>query len=479
MTDKPVSLGVIIGTRGIFNPEYTGISRLEISKLLNSLNMGMFILPENETPNGAVETLSDAAKYGDYFRKHQDDIDGIIVLLPNFGDEIGIIETIKRSRLDVPVLVQASNDILSKVDVKGRRDAFCGKISVCNNLYHHNIPFTDTSSHTVDIDSSEFRTDVMNFAAVCRVVKGMRNLRIGAIGARPAAFQTVRYSEKMLDRAGISVVTADLSEIISAAEKLDSASEPVTRKIQEIKSYGRIPDKIAGENIIKQARLSVAIDTWMKINEVQASAIQCWDSLEYNYGTAACLSMSMMGESGRPSACEVDVTGAVSMYALRLASGNAPGFLDWNNNYEGKQHLCVCTHCSNYPRSFIGTEIEISNLDILGNTIGPEKCFGAIKGKAAAGDFTFFRVSTDDNLGRIKTYVGEGVFTDDPFEMDGGIAVCNIPEMRKLMTHIVRNGFEHHVAMVRGRVSGILEEAVTRYLKWDLYSHTAGAVITT
>jgi L-fucose isomerase-like protein len=182
--------------------------------------------------------------------------------------------------------------------------------------------------------------------------------------------------------------------------------------------------------------------------------------------------MSMIGEKLMPSACEMDVAGAVSMYALLLASGNAPGFLDWNNNFDYSADTCVCTHCSNYPASFMGSELEISNLDILGNTIGADRCFGAIKGKVAPGDLTYFRISTDDRRGIIKAYLGEGEFTDDEYGMDGGIAVCRVNNLNTLLRHLTRNGFEHHVAMSRGSSADVLEEAVGRYLGWDLYRHS-------
>jgi L-fucose isomerase-like protein len=173
-----------------------------------------------------------------------------------------------------------------------------------------------------------------------------------------------------------------------------------------------------------------------------------------------------------PSACEVDVAGTVSMYALLLASGKIPGFLDWNNNYRDEQDKCVCTHCSNFPRSFMGRDIEISALDLLGVTLGQDRCFGAIKGHVAPGDMTYFRISTDDSIGVIKGYVGEGQFTDDPFDMDGGIAVCEVANLRELLAHICQNGYEHHVAMTRTYCADVLEEAIPKYLGWDLYRHT-------
>ena len=395
----------------------------------------------------------------------------MLVVLPNFGDEIGVVETLKYIEKSIPILVQASEDEPDKVSVKERRDAFCGKISVCNNLYQVGIPFTDTILHTENPDSSEFKEDLDRFVRICRVVKGLKKARIAAFGARPMAFRTVRFSEKLLDASGITVIPVDLSEIFAAALAMDDDSSEVKAKLSAIDDYGTIPDRIPLELVVRQAKLSVAIDQFMDHHDCQASAIQCWDSLQNNYGCASCLSMSMMGEIGQPSACEMDIAGTVSMYALTLASGCPSGFLDWNNNFGREPDVCVCTHCSNYPKSFMGTDVEISELDILGATLGPEKCFGAVKGHVAAGPMTYFRISTDDRKGVIKAYLGEGDIVDRNFPMDGGIAIVQVPELRKLLGHICTEGFEHHVAMVRGQVASVLEETMNKYLGWELYCH--------
>ncbi len=471
MIDKKITFGVIVGTRGLFNPKLAQEGRKQLETQLGALGYDHVILPAEATEHGAVETYAHARQCAELFRRRRDDIDGVIVVLPNFGDELGVVQTLDMAKLDVPVLVQACNDRLDALDISGRRDAFCGKISVCNNLYQYNIPFTDTTEHTCDIDSKEFAWDLDFFARVCRVVRGLRTARIGAIGARPAAFQTVRYSEKLLQDSGITVVPVDLSDIFARAGALDARAAGVKQKLGEIMAYGTVPNDVPEENVLRQARLSVIIDEWMAENECDASAVQCWTSVQNNYGCATCLSMSLMGENGRPSACEVDVAGAVSMYALLLASGKVPGFLDWNNNYANQRNKCVCTHCSNFPRSFIGRDIEISPLDLLGGTLGRDKCFGAIKGHVAAGDMTYFRISTDDTMATIKAYVGEGRFTDDPFDMDGGIAVCEVTRLRELLSHICQNGFEHHVAMARTHCAGVLDEATSKYLGWDLYRH--------
>jgi L-fucose isomerase-like protein len=471
MMQKKITFGVIVGTRNIFNAQLAVAEREKLLSLLEKLGFG-YVIPDAEaTAAGAIETRADAKICAELFKAHRDAIDGIIVVLPNFGDELGIIQTLEMAKLNVPVLVQACNDQIDKVDVKSRRDAFCGKISVCNNLVQYKIPFTDTTEHTCDIDGRTFAEDVKYFAAVCRVVKGLRNARVGAFGTRPAAFQTVRYSEKILQNSGITVVPIDLSEIIFRSMRIDAAAFDVKEKLASIKDYGKIPVDVNAECVLRQAKLSVVFDELMKENELDASAIQCWSSIENNYGCATCLSMSMMGERYMPSACETDVTGAVSMYALLLAGGNVPALLDWNNNFGTVPDKCVCTHCSNYPKSFMGNEIGISKLDVLGTVINREKCFGAIKGKVAAGPMTFFRISTDDTKGQISSYLGQGEFTDDAFGMDGGIAVCEVKGLRNLLGYICKNGFEHHVAMARTHSAKVLNEAVSRYLGWNLYYH--------
>lgn len=464
------SFGVIIATRNIFNYKLAVEAREKVLGKLEQMGFGAVILPTSETPTGNIEGYVDAVKCADYFKKNAEKIDGILVILPNFGDELGVVNSIKLSGLNVPVLVQACDDDNNKVDVKSRRDAYCGKLSVCNNFYQYGIKFTDTTYHTYSLDSKEFTYDLIKFAGICRVVKGLSNLRVGAIGTRPIGFQTMRFSEKILQKNGITVIPVDMSEIIADAEKIDYKDPAVTTKVGDIQEYGTCG--IASHHkIAKQARFGLAVEKWIEAHDIHISALQCWESIEKNYGCAACVTMSMMGEKFMPSACEVDVAGTISMYALALAAQTPSAILDWNNNFAEDRDKVVCTHCSNYPKSFFQSDIEIGSLDVLGTVLGSEDTFGAIKGKVAAGKMTYFRISTDDSKGIIKTYLGEGNMTDDPYGMDGGIAVCEIPNLQNLMKYLCKNGFEHHVAMVRGHVSEILEEAIGNYLGWEIYKH--------
>lgn len=470
MTHKPITLGVIVGNRDFFPDQLITEGRADILKLLGEEGINAVILDEDATKLGAVETWEHAKKCAALFKQHQDDIDGILVCLPNFGDEKGIAETIKLSGLRVPILVQAYPDDLNQLIPSRRRDAFCGKISVCNNLYQYGYPYTVTEQHTVHPLSDSFRTDLRKFTGVCRVVKGLKNARLGAVGARPNAFNTTRYSEKLLQFFGISVQTIDLSDVFGPARKLADDDARVAERIARITAYVNTHG-VPSPSLLKMAKIGVILDDWMAKLDITASAIQCWDSLQLNYGVNVCTLMSMMSEQLMPSACEVDITGVVSMYALQLASGTPSALVDWNNNYADDPDKCVLFHCGNWAKSFFGPEFKMEYAPILGSTLGDENTFGVVSGRTPAGPFSYARVTTDDRHGVIKAYVGDGMFVDDPLDTFGSRAVVQVPDLQALMRHICKNGFEHHAAMNASHAAATLAEAFETYFDWEVYHH--------
>lgn len=465
------TFGVIITNRSFFPDHLVLTAREKLLKSLAAWGHTCVTLSTEDTFMGETMTYDEARKCAALFRAHAADIDGIIVCLPNFGEETGVADAIRLSKLDCPILIQACDDDFEKLQLENRRDAFCGKLSLCNNLYQYGIKYTLTARHTCQVDGDEFHRDVERFARICAVVKSMRTARIAQFGARVLPFRTVRYSEKLLQSCGITVETEDMSEIFAdIGEIADRAL--IDRKVQEIREYGNICAGISDEKVERQAKLCIALENWMAEHHCDASAVQCWDSVEANYGCAACLSMSMMGEKGMPSACETDVMGAVSMLALLRASGVSPIYQDWNNNYKGEPDKCVNVHCSNYPAAAFREKPEIGNLDILATTLGAECSFGALKGRVRPSEMTYLKVSTDDRNGIIKCYLGEGKFTDDPLETFGGVAVCEVKDLNGLMRHISKNGYEHHVALAQAACADVLEEALGNYMGWQVYRHS-------
>ncbi len=464
------TFGVIITNRSFFPDHLVLEARELLLKQMAAWGHRVIALTPDDTFMGQTMSYDEAKKCAALFRAHAGELDGIIVSLPNFGEETGVADAIRMSGCNVPVLVQACPDDPDMLQLANRRDAFCGKLSLCNNLYQYGIKYTLTTSHVCALDSEEFKADVERFEKICSVVLAMRTARIGQIGARVMPFRTVRYSEKLLQASGITVETEDFSEILADIAKLTDQGR-IDKKIAEIEGYGEVCPGTEREKLIKQAKLCIVLENWMEAHDCQASAIQCWDSVEANFGCAVCLAMSMMGESGMPSACETDVMGAVSMLALLRATGVPPLYQDWNNNYANVENKCINVHCSNYPACVFESKPQIGNLDILATTLGTDVSFGALKGRVKPGKMTFLKLSTDDRQGKIKCYLGEGAFTDDALDTFGGVAVCSVPELNTLMRYIARNGFEHHVALVQAEAADVLEEALGNYMSWDVYRH--------
>ena len=469
MMAKKMVFGVIVGNRGFFPDELAKEGHTFLPALLEKLGHEFVLLGDQDTKFGSVETWQDAKKCAALFKARREDLDGVIVTLPNFGDERGVADTLKMAGLNVPVLIHAWDDTVGKMSIKHRRDSFCGKISVCNNLVQYGIPFSLTALHTMDPKTPAFEREIEWFASVCRVVKGLGSCRVGALGARPAAFDTVRYSEKLLQEAGITVETLDLSEAFGRAEALSDSSDDVQQRVTSLMAYTSTKG-IPADALAKMAKLGLVIDRWTEESELDVTAIQCWTSMEQYFGVVPCTIMSMLSDSLRSSACEVDVCGAISMHALALASRSPSFLLDWNNNYGTETNKCVCFHCSNLPKScFVNSRMDYQ--EIIAGTVGKEKTFGTIVGRIKAAPMTFARVTTFDSEGEIGAYLGEGKFTKDKLETFGGYGVAEIPDLQVLLQYICENGFEHHVAANHSECARALFEALDNYLGWDVYWH--------
>jgi L-fucose isomerase-like protein len=465
---RPV-LGLIVGNRGFFPDHLAASGREDMIRVLGSANAEVVALTPADSKFGAVETREEAKKCAQLFRSRRDDIDGVIITLPNFGDERGIADTLRLAALNVPVLVQATPDTPSLMTIRDRRDSFCGKMSACNNLKQYDIPYSLTTLHTEAPQSEQFQQDLQWFLGVCNVVRGLRGLRVGSIGARPQAFNTVRYSEKLLEHSGISVIPIDLSEVLGRINRMKDDDTAAQAKLAAIRKYVDVGGTPASA-LIKMAKLGAVVDHWMKEADVAISAVQCWTALEEYFGVVPCTIMSMMSNELMSSACEVDICGVVGMHALRLASGTPSALLDWNNNYGDDPNKAVCFHCSNLPKHFFA-DVRMDFQEIIAGTVGKENTFGTCVGRVKASPMSYARFSTDDEKGKIRGYMGDGAFTNDSLQTFGGAGVVEIPRMQELLRFICERGFEHHVAANLAPVSSIVYEATVRYLDWDIYWH--------
>jgi len=456
-----------------------GEGRETILNLLEKAGIRVIITPAGDTNNGAIESLAEAHLCADLFKQHRDEIDGVLVTLPNFGDERAIANTLRFANLDVPVLIHAFPDVVETMDIKHRRDSFCGKMSACNNLRQYGIKYSLTTNHTMDPNSPAFMADLMWFVGVCRVVRGMKTARLGMMGARPKEFKTVRFSEKLLDQAGISVETLDLSEVYGQIERLQDSAAEVQAKLVAIKNYARTAN-VPDQSLMRMAKFGVVLDSWIDSNELDATAIQCWTSMEEYFGVVPCTLMSMSSNKLNPAACETDIVGALAMLALQLASGKPSALVDWNNNYGEDPDKGVVFHCSNLPKDVFIDDIPVMDYqEIIAGTVGKENTWGTMPGRWArrtpGGRSTgrsarvrsptcgFQRTTSPGRSWRTRAKV-----TSPATRLTPG--VVKVPRYQELLAHICDNGFEHHVTINQAHTARVINEAFN-YLGWSTYWH--------
>ena len=457
------TFAVFFGNRGLFPASLIASARREMRRALEKLGHKALMLPEKATRHGAVETPAEGRAFAEFLLKNRGRYGGVILCLPNFGDETGAVAALEAA--GVPILVQAYPDDLRKMAPASRRDAFCGKLSVMDVLRQYGIRFTALAPHVVSPGSAAFGGNLEYFDRLCRVVGGLRGAVIGAIGARTTPFKTVRIDELTLQQHGITVETTDLAEVFMRVEALGDQAAEVRSKsaaIGRLASWAGAPE----ESRLTLARLGAVLDGLVREQLLDAVAVRCWTEMQRKLGVSPCILLGEMNERGIPAACEVDVGTALAMLALRQASGRPAACLDWNNNYGDAPDKCILFHCGPLPPSLMSGRGCIADHAILANAVGPNRGWGCNVGRIAPQAFTFAGVVTEN--GQVKCYLGEGRFTKDaiPADFFGCAGVAEIPRLQEVLRTIGLEGHRHHVGVTPGHVAAPLGEALESYLGW-------------
>lgn len=464
MTQKS-RFALFFGNRGFFPAALQAEARAELPRVLNSLGHEVLMLDAEATRYGAVETTREGQIFANFLRENQGKYDGIILSLPNFGDENGAVAALKDA--GVPILIQAYPDELERMGPALRRDAYCGKLSIMDVFYQHDLKYTTLTPHVVSPSSDRFRANLDYFDRLCRVVSGFNNMVVGAIGARTSAFKTVRFDEVALQRVGVTIETIDLAEVIVRVKSVPLSGAAYQEKLAVLQDYTEwagVPD-VALENI---TRLGVVLDEIIADYHMQAIALRCWIELQEQLGISPCVLMGLLNNTGTSAACEVDVGNAVAMVALSLASGRPATVLDWNNNYGDDDEKCIVFHCGPVPRDLMTDKGRVSDHLILATSLGENRGFGCVVGRIAPFELTFGSLMTD--AGRVKVYLGEGRITGDPIPANffGAAGVAEVPNLPAVLLHAGKNGHRHHVSLTPGRHVQPLKEALENYLGFDV-----------
>lgn len=461
---KKQTFALYFGNRGFMPAELIEGAREDMVKAVADAGYDYIIMDKDATRYGAVETRDEGRIYHDWLKSHEGEYDGVILCMPIFIDENGAVAALQDA--GVPILMQAYPDTIGKMDFKHRRDAYCGKFSVTDVFYQYQIPFTVMKPHVVDPLTPQFRENLDDFAAICRAVKGMKRFNLGCIGARTTAFKTVRFDEVTLQRYGINVESFDLSELIFKVGKKSDDDSKVSSRINELRAYAdftTVPEK----NMITLAKISVVIDEYIDEYHLDAITLRCWNEMETILRVCPCVLISYLNDRGIVCSCEIDLTSAITMRAMALASCKPTACLDWNNNYGDDENKVILFHCGPVAQALMTGKGEVTEHKMFAKN-DPGSGWGTNEGRIAAFDMTFSNGFTEN--GKLKVYTSEAKFTGEPIENGffgcGGVA--EIPNLQNKLIKLARGGFKHHTTVGVGHMKNILDEAFTTYLGYEL-----------
>lgn len=455
------TFALFFGNRGFFPGSSIAAARQQMVEVLGKLGHKTLVMGANETRHGAVETPIEGEIYARWLAENNGKFDGVILSLPNFGDENGAVAALRDA--GVPILIQAYPDDLCAMAPDKRRDSFCGKFSIMDVFHQCGIKFTALKPHVVTPEALAFAANVDHFDRVCRIVKGLKRMVVGAIGARTSAFKTVRIDELALQRHGITVETFDLSDVFARVKSVDSTSDEYGANAEAMAQYTDF-SAVPPESFDNIVRLAMVLDQLVDECKLDAIALRCWLEIEQQLKITPCVVLSEMNDRFISAACEVDVGNAIVMHTLSKASGEASACLDWNNNYGEDEEKCILFHCGPVPESLLGSRGQVVSNAILEDVVGRGCTFGCNVGRIKPMPFTLSSLLTE--AGNLRFYLGKGEFTSDPIPDDffGCAGVAHVPDLQDVLLHVGRQGHRHHVSVTPGHWIEPLREALGYYL---------------
>ncbi|NPV53936.1 MAG: L-fucose/L-arabinose isomerase family protein [Firmicutes bacterium] len=404
---------------------------------------------------GLLYDAADAPKIAQRFK--EENVDAVFSPHCNFGTEDAVAKLAKI--MGKPFLLWGPRDEAPLPDGMRLRDTQCGLFATSKILRRLRVPFTYIVNSR--LNDPVFERGVKNFLAASAVVKAFRNLRIGQISTRPAAFWTVMVNEgELLERFGIEIVPISLVEIVNSVNSRIAKNDTnLKTTVEEFK--GKVEFHNIDDEIIKRiAALKLTMEEWATGEGCSAIAIQCWSALQDALGIMPCFANAELTDAGLPVVCETDIHGAVSAIMAQAARmGETPIFFaDLTIRHPDNDNAELIWHCGPFPLSLKAENSPHARVDR--NYTQENGCPGVCEWQIRGGDITITRFDGDG--GQYSLLMGHGRGVDGPMTR-GTYVWVEVNDWPKWEEKFIKGPYIHHVACVHGNVAPVLYEA-TRYI---------------
>ena len=324
-----------------------------------------------------------------------------------------------------------------------RLNSLTGAYSAANTLHafnHANFEYVFGAP-----DEKQTEEDIRSACRAAEVMFEMKSLKIAAVGHTPQGFGFGRALDaEMMRTFGAELVCVEAREIIDMAKSYtDDECEAFLEKTAECcTNFDKTPD----ENKKAHAKLYRAYTDFIKSNGIGALASRCWPDFFTSYGTPVCTVLSMLNDDGIASACESDAYGALSMW-IGMKLSRSPVFFGDPVSLDENENTITFWHCGAAACSLARKDTGANTGVHPNRKIGPAMDFGC----EAFEDATIFRIGRLPD-GSFRFFVREGKALDKPKQFTGTSIVVETDENARLIVEdSVRDGFEPHFAVIKGR----------------------------
>lgn len=373
-------------------------------------------------------------------------IDGLFIPHCNFGTEYICARLAKE--LNVPVLLWGPRD--ERPDEKGirLRDSQCGLFATGKVLRRYQVPFTYITN--CRLEDAEFERGLMNFLAVCNVVKTFRNIRILQISTRPFDFLTTMCNEgELLEKFNIQLAPIPMPELTQAVREAKEEKEELEEVVDFINENMNVCIKEC--ELKSVATLKIAMHKLAKKYDCNAIAIQCWNFLQNEIGIMPCAANSLMNDLGIPVVCETDIHGAITSLLVEAAGRGSTRsfFADWTVRHPDNENGELLQHCGPWPISVA------KDKPTLGYPLAFEHP-GAVEAEAKHGDISLVRFDGDN--GEYSLLLGNAKAIDGPYTK-GTYLWVEVQNLKRLEEKLVTGPYIHHCVGIHANVVPVLYEA--------------------
>ncbi len=454
-----VKLGIVAVSRDCFPITLSERRRKAVVAAFKAKGYDIYESPviiEGGIDANVMEAYEDIQKSG---------INALVVFLGNFGPEGP--ETLIAQKFGGPVMYVAAAEENIAVLSSDRGDAYCGMLNASYNLKLSGI---NAYIPEYPVGTAEQCADMIEeFIPIARTLLALKDLKIITFGPRPFDFLACNAPIAPLFKLGVNIQENSELDLL-AAYKAHANDPRIPAKVKEMEDELGEGNKMPGI-LPRLAQYELTLLDWVEANKGAAKYVamanKCWPAFQTEFGFVPCYVNSRLTAMGIPTACEVDIYGALSEFIGTCVTGESVTLLDINNSVpadmykasiEGKypyrhNETFMGFHCGNTPMCRL-TKGTMKYQLIMKRSLEPDKepdiTRGTLEGDIVPGPITFYRLQANkDSV--LQAYVAQGEILPVATESFGGIGVFAIPEMDRFYRHVlIGGGYPHHGAVAFG-----------------------------